>query len=285
MKAKDLYSQLENDFVKPEITEDWYSYGMQENDELICDNFKNRSLGLLCDFTYEINKVYTAVFPSDKVLKQIIEDNTKNAMLFLHHPLDWDLSRNPDQAFYQIDTKLLMKLKENNVSLFNFHLPLDNYNQYATTKTLADELGLVFEKTFNLHNGTVCGVIGVTECKTIQELQEKYSQVVGHETKLHQYGDVEILNNRVGVCAGGGNDISVVNDLISENVNVLITGLSALNSYSEEAHALEKEHKINLIGGTHYSSEKFACIAMCDYFKMHGLESVFVEDTPCLSDL
>jgi len=285
MKALDLYNQLEKDFVNPEITEDWYSFGMNVNDEFICDNFKQRSLGLLCDFVEEINKVYTAVFPSDKVIEKILADNVSDVLLFLHHPLDWDLSKNPDVAFYQINQDLLRKLKDRRISLFNFHLPLDNYGEYATTKTLAENLGITFEKKFGLLNGAYCGVIGTTEIKTVPELKQKYSQVVGHEVSLYQYGEAEILNGRVGVCAGGGNDTDIVTELIDNGINVLITGLSVKNKYSEEAHRLEEENRINLLAGTHYSSEKFACIAMCEYFKKLGLPAEFISDNPCLADL
>jgi len=57
------------------------------------------------------------------------------------------------------------------------------------------------------------------------------------------------------------NDEGVVNELIANGLNVLISGLSLNNSYSAAAHQLEEANKINLIGGTHYSSEKYACIA------------------------
>ena len=285
MTATDLYKQLENDFVTPEITEDWYDDEMSVNDEYICDNFKQRSLGLLCDFAVEINKVYTAVFPSDKVLTKILCAGTVNTMLFLHHPLTWDLNKNPDIAFYQINAGLLKEIKERNVSLFNFHLPLDNYGEYATTKNLADALQIKILKPYNNYNGALCGIIGTTECKTVKELQNKYSQVVGHETKLYQYGESEIKNGIVSVCAGGGNGLDTVEDLIKEGASVHITGLTVKNSYSEKSHELEKEHKINLIGGTHYSSEKFACIAMCIYFTKLGLESEFIADEPCFDDM
>ena len=39
MKATDLYNQLESDFVKPEIIEEWYNDDWG-NKEYICDNFK-----------------------------------------------------------------------------------------------------------------------------------------------------------------------------------------------------------------------------------------------------
>jgi len=123
MKAVDLYNQLEKDFVTPDITEDWYNDEMSVNAEYICDNFKRRSIGLLCDFADEINKAYTAVFPSDKAIIKILDDKVTDAMLFLHHTLIWDLSKDPDKAFYQINTDLLSRLRDRRISLFNFHLP------------------------------------------------------------------------------------------------------------------------------------------------------------------
>jgi len=285
MKAKDLYNQLEKDFVKPNMKENWYDEDMFEIEEYICDNFKHRSMGLLCDFTQEINKVYTAVFPSDRVLTRIIEDNIYGAMLFLHHPMDWDLNKYPDKAFYVMDEALLKQLREKRVTLFNFHYPLDNYSNYSNSKTLAEAMSIVIEKPFAEFSGALCGVIGTTDCKDIHELNKKYSHAVGHETKLYQYGENTIINNKVAIVAGGGNDADVVNEVIENGVNVLISGLSLNNKYSAAAHEIEKENGINLLGGTHYSSEKFGCIAMCEYFKMFGLPSEFIDDSPCFEDL
>ena len=284
MKATDLYSQLEKDFVKPGMVEDWFN-DMGDIEAYICDNFKNRSIGLICDFTDEVNKVYTAVFPSNRVLTRVLDDNVTNAMIFLPHPADWDLSKDPNTAFYQMNTALLEQLKERRISLFNFHYPLDNYGEYSNSKTLAEALDIIIEKPFAGFSGALCGVIGTTNCKDVYELNNKYSQVVGHKTKLYQYGDSNVTNNRVAIVAGGGNDSDVVNEVIKNGVNVLISGLSLCNSYSLNAHELEKAHKINLLGGTHYSSEKFGCIAMCEYFNKLGLPSEFIHDVPCLDDL
>jgi len=282
MKAIDLYKQLENDFVKPEMVEDWYNY-MADIEAYICDNFKNRSMGLLCDFATEINKVYTAVFPSDKVLTKVLADGTTDAMIFLHHPEVWDTSKDPEKAFYHMNTKLLDKLRERRISLFNFHYPLDNYSEYSNSKTLAEAMGITIEKPFDELSGALCGVIGTTACKNINELNDKYSQTVGHETKLYQYGESEV--SKVAVVAGGGNGVETLEQVIENGVKVLITGLSLENSYSKEAHKLERENGINLLGGTHYSSEKFGCIAMCGYFQKLGLEAEFIHDNPCMSDL
>ena len=285
MNAMDLYNQLEQDFVKSGMKENWYDESMVEIEEYICDNFKQRSMGLLCDFAQEINKVYTAVFPSDKVLMKILEDNICDAMLFLHHPMDWDLRKDPDTVFYVPNPKLLRQLRERRISLFNFHYPLDNYSEYSNSKALTEAIGIVAEKPFAEYSGALCGVIGTTDCKDIHELNSKYSQAVGHETKLYLYGESVIFNNRVAIVAGGGNDTDAVNEVIDNGINVLISGLSLNNKYSSVAHELEKEHGINLLGGTHYSSEKFGCIAMCEYFRVLGLFSEFIHDAPCFEDL
>jgi len=285
MKAVELYKQLEKDFVRPGIAENWSVFGMSEAGDYICDNFRRRGMGLLCDFAKEINRVYTAVFPSEKILSKILDDGATDAMLFLHHPLIWDLSKDPDTAFYQMNPELLKELKKKRVSLFNFHFPLDNFSEYSTSKTLAERLGLAIEKPFAEVSAALCGVIGKTDCSDVHELNARYSQVVGHRTKLYQYGKSRIIDGRVAVAAGGGNDVGVINEMIENGINVLVSGLSLINKYSSEAHDLEKENNINLIGGTHYSSEKFACIEMCKYFGERGLQSEFIHDDPCFEDL
>ena len=58
-----------------------------------------------------------------------------------------------------------------------------------------------------------------------------------------------------------------------------------MNEYSRETHEFEKENGINLLGGTHYSSEKFAPMKMCQYFNKLGLPSEFIDDKPDLYDL
>ena len=52
-----------------------------------------------------------------------------------------------------------------------------------------------------------------------------------------------------------------------------------------EFHRIAENSKINVIGATHYSTEKFACISMVDYFKTLGLESEFLHGEYYLQDL
>jgi putative NIF3 family GTP cyclohydrolase 1 type 2 len=282
MIAKDLYNNLDNDFIKPGLSDDWFKY-MPELEQYFCDNFKNTNMGLVCDFTKTVNNVFTAVFPSENVLHKLI-NNYEKAMLFVHHASIWNLNKSP-VGFYNMDASLLEMLKEKCISIYCIHVPLDNFSEYSTSKTLADALDIEIIKPFIDYRGGLCGIIGKTKYRTVNELQKKYSEAVGHETKLYQYGDKEIQNNTVALCAGGGNDIFVVNELIENNIKTLITGVSLKNDFSAATHDFEQKNQINVIGGTHYSSEKFACIAMCKYFSKLGLHAEFIEDEPCFEDM
>ncbi|MCL1806839.1 MAG: Nif3-like dinuclear metal center hexameric protein [Oscillospiraceae bacterium] len=284
MKATDLYQTLAKDFEKPGIVETWYNEDW-ENKELICGNFKERSMGLLCDFAENIQRVYTAVFPSDKVLAKVVEDGATDAMLFLHHPLAWDSSREPGVLNVQINSGLLEKLKANRVSLFNYHLPLDHIGEYSVNRMLANELGITIEKPFGEFGGAVCGILGTIDCDNVHELQRRFSKVIGHEAKLYLYGDEKIKDNRVGMCGGCGNDRGIVNQFLETGINTYITGVSINGLYWGDVHELQKAKGVNVLGGTHYSTEKFACMAMCEYFQKLGLPSDYVADVPCLGDL
>lgn len=282
MLAKDVYINLENYFVKPEMSDEFYQY-MTELNPFLCDNFKKRSLGLVCDFTETIHHVFTAVFPTDEVLKKILEKPGK-AMLFTHHACNWDLNKSAI-GFYNMNAGLLEELREKQTSIYCLHTPLDNYSEYSTSKTLAEKLDIEIINAFINYSGAVCGIIGRTKCNTLNELQKKYSEAVGHPTSLYPYGDHEIEDGIVAVVAGGGNNMFVLPELYENNIHTFITGITLKNEISAEAHEYAEKNRINILGGTHYSSEKFACMAMCNYFEKLGLPAEFIEDEPCFEDM
>lgn len=283
MKSIELYHHLESDFISNGLRDDWARY-MGDIEKYLCLNFKQRSMGLVCDFANKIKEVYSAVFPTEKIMERIIDDGTKDAMLFVHHPCIWDIRRAP-QVFYQMKIELLEKFKDNRISIYNLHVPLDNFSDYSTSKTLADALDIEIEKPFMKYRGALCGVIGETKCKNIEELHNKYSNVLGHNTSLYLYGDSNIKDGRIAVVAGGGNNKETLSEMIENNVHVLITGISANSESYLDVHKLEQKSCINILGGTHYSTEKFACKKMCMYFEKLGLASNFIEGEPVYEDM
>ena len=283
MKATQLYKKLEKDFITSALSDDWIRY-MEPVRDFLSDNFKKRSMGLVCDFTQEIDKVYIAVFPSPKIMKEILAKNETNIMLFVHHPEIWDIRKAP-KAFQQMDRKLLEKFREKRISIYNLHVPLDNFGKYSTGSALTKVLGIKPEKPFAPYFGSLCGVLGRTKCKTVKELKERFQQTVGHTVSLYKYGDDEIKNGLTAVIAGGGNSVEMLEEVAKAGVNTFITGITVKNKHSQKAHNYAQKHRINILGGTHYSTEKFACIAIVDYFKALGLPSEFIEGEPGLEDI
>jgi len=284
MNAIKLYEQLKNDFIKEGIQDvDWASR-MPSLDEYLYPAFKqNGGIGLMCDFANEIEKVYTTVFLSDNVLSKLLSKNISNAMLFSHHPTNWDLKEH--NGNYSANEKYIAELKERNVSIYILHHPLDNYGKYSTCGTLANELKIKVETSAFLYMGAYCGVVGTSDYKTVAELHDRYSQTVGHKTSLYQYGNGDIRGERIAVCPGGGNAMFVINEMLKLNIKTLITGVTITNDYSRKTHEFEKDNYINVFGGTHYSTEKYAPMEMCKYFNDLGLPSEFVEDEADLFDL
>ena len=284
MKAKTLYDQLNHDFIKDGIKDVNWVTRMPNLDKYLFPEFKqNGGMGLMLNFTDEIKNIYTTVFLSDKVLSRILNGNISNAMIFSHHPTNWGIKDH--NGNYEASEEYISKLKDRNISIYVLHHPLDNFGEYSTCKTLADKLKIDIERPAFLYYGAMCGVIGRTDCETIKELHDRYSQTVGHRTSLYAYGNGHIQGDKIAICPGGGNAMFVINEMMDNNIKILITGVTIENDYSRETHEFEKNNAINVLGGTHYSSEKYAPIEICRYFSNFDLPSEFIDDDPDLYDL
>ena len=253
MNAGELYTRLERDFITPSMTDDW-AQDMRPMWDFMCDNFRDRSMGLVCDNSQQIDRVYTAVDPSDEVMQSVLGQDETDAMLFVHHPMVW--------------------------AIYNLHVPLDSYGEYCPSVTLGKTLGIGQLRRFLLS-----GALGTTELSTAAEMATRLEAVIGHRASLCEYGDDQIGGGVVALAPGGGLSIYRLEEVVKQGVNTFITGITARNDHSESAHQYAEASRINLLGGTHYSTEKFACQAMCRYFERLGLPAEFIEGRPMLEDL
>jgi putative NIF3 family GTP cyclohydrolase 1 type 2 len=179
---------------------------------------------------------------------------------------------------------LVERFKAQRISIYALHVPLDNFSDYSTSGTLAQALGIDIEEKFLPYGGGLAGVIGTSDVRTVSDLQARYSRSVGHETSLYAYGPAEIARQKLAIVAGGGNSVEFLQQVVEKGINTLVTGVTVRNDFSRLAHELASEKKVNLLGGTHYSSEAFACKAMCRYFEELGLPARYLDDDPCLAD-
>ncbi|MFA5406377.1 MAG: Nif3-like dinuclear metal center hexameric protein [Candidatus Nanoarchaeia archaeon] len=275
MKTTDLIDKLDNDFKLSSLSDDWSDWPELKSNSYVTDKFKKCYMGLIADNASEIESIYTAVFPSKQVFSEL--KNVNNALLITHHPMKWDIRVKP--AFTPISNKEFSLLKKNKISFYNLHVPLDANGTYSTSVNLARALGAgLLKKEFFDYHGVKVGVVSKINEKTVQELKDKFSALLGHEIGLYNYGNQVITKGLVGFVGGGGLNVESLNDLNKIGVNTLVTGVTAVNSYSKPMHELANKYKINILGGSHYSTEKFACVKLCDYFKKRNLTAQFIEE-------
>ncbi len=283
MKAEKLYKSLEDQFELSKFeSEGW---GFSDEDEYVTESFKKNGMGVVLDNTEAIQKVYTAVFPSEHVLDQLLASGERDILLFTHHAAIWDTDID-GFPFREIPSGYFEKLRKSAISLYCIHAPLDKNGPYSVSTSLAKAIKVETESEFFEYQGVLVGIIGSTDCKTVSEMTKQVEDAVGHYVKTWEYGGPEIPNQRVAVIAGGGNIPEIVEQLAETDVRMYVTGVTRRlpEHPSWRFHEICKGHGISVIGATHYSTEKFACIAVQKFFDTLGIPNEFVEDIPSFND-
>lgn len=284
MSAKELYEKIGRDFEIDKYKDDW---SFVEFNEFINPDFKERYIGVVLDNTTEIKKVYTSTFPDTATLDNILDRNESDILLFCHHAMGYDPTLE-GFPFYNIPADYLKKLKERRISFYVMHIPLDSNGDYSTSMNLAKELQLQITGEFCEYLGCKVGVICETDFTKLEDFALYVENIIGHAIKVRQYGDEIIQRKTVAAAAGGGCIDFVAEELTALGINTFLTGCTRpILSFEPnmEFHRIAKENKINLVGATHYSTEKFACMAMVKYFAGLGIEAEFIEGAPCMEDL
>ncbi|NHI89222.1 MAG: hypothetical protein EAX87_06830 [Candidatus Thorarchaeota archaeon] len=284
MKAEKLYLYLDKEFEIEKLREDEWS--LLDLGNYVTESFRETRKGLVLDNSSEIQKVYTAVFPSEYVLDKLLTTDEREFLLFTHHPMIWDTST-AGYPFRNIPKKYLEELREREISYYAIHVPLDRNGPYSTTVSLARALEVEREREFFNYFGVQVGVIGKTRHKSFSELSDFVEKKVGHQVKRWTYGESKITNQKVALVAGGGNFPEIAEELTDTDIRTYITGVTKKSRDYEPSlrfHDICKEHGINVIAATHYSTEKWACSAVLKLFENLGLLSEFVEDEPNLLD-
>lgn len=284
MKSIELYERLRKDFNFSKCKDDW---NLMDFNNYIDDEFKKTNMGLLLSGNEEITKVYSMVFPNAELIQKILNKNEKNVLIFTHHPMIWD-SEKEGFPFHNIPKELLKKLKDNKISIFVMHVPLDKNGPYSTATAFAEILDLELYKEFYLYYGVLVGVIGKTKFNNVNGLISLVEKKIKLKPKFYNYGSKIINSHDVAVIPGGGNDPEALEEISKMGINTFVTGVGKVNPTYEPSvkfHKLARKYKINVITGTHQATEKFACIKILDYFKKWGLKTEFLDTKEQLSDL
>lgn len=275
MLLKELKLRLDEKFIKPKYSDDWRGYP-KYFEKYLTNEFKEKHMGLMFDFSKEIKKVVTCTFPSKESISKI---KGEDILIVSHHAANWDI-RNAPEVFEYLDESIVLDIKKRRISLYVLHVPLDEDHEFGTSVCLSEVLGLKKIKAFYNYHGALAGLLNEEEDLNI--VKDRCEKLVGHRIGFYNYGADK---GKVSVIGGGGFSSDVLKEMVDLKSNILVTGITILNKRNNALHEFCLENNINVIGLTHYSSEKFAMIKLLKYFEKLELNAEFIEETPVLEDI
>ncbi len=266
MPAQELYAALEREFRPWECTEVFSTMGLQ---------FHNTDL---------IQKVYTATFVSDEVMDQLEARDASRCMLFTHHPVAQKKDLTKDSP--PLPQSLVQRFRERRITVFNYHIPLDRVSPWSPGTNLAKAMGLTPYEEFYEQNLVRMGLLCHTPFATQTEFAQAAEQTLGHPVKLYRYGDEQLPGGKIALMGGGASNPDIYAWLKEQGINLFFTGMSSPNiPWCARNHANAQAAGVSILGGTHYSTEKFAVMEMVKFFEGLGLESEFLPETPNFEEL
>ncbi len=264
MEAKKLYQELET-FFNPNRYEDFVQNGV------------------LADNTEVIHKVYTATFSSSEVLEKLRCAGAHDCLLFTHHPGAQHPESEPPAYFTAAEKNYM---KENHISHYSLHLPMDQLNPYSPGVSLAKQMGLTPFDSFFEEGGSVMGVICTGSFRRADQVLEKVETLMGHKCRLYEYGGKDLKDGRIAIAAGGAEGTELYETLKNAGVTLFVTGVGTKEAdWFAPSHEAAAQAGVSILAAGHYSTEKFALMAMCEFFRERGIDAEFIEETPLLTDM
>ncbi len=296
MELKTLTKKLDQEFKVSQVQEEWQW--------LFDDLFIKKSLksfrkplhhtGLVIKNSLEVNVIYTAFAPSTYVLKEIKRRRVKNSLLVVKHPFDWD-GRKVGQGFIPLSLKDYLLMEEMGVSLYSLHTPLDknrNDKIVSTAYGFAKAIGLKVKEEFALEGeknpDLLIGVIGSLKDKHFDNLVKRLNSILNYKVKIMKVSD-EL--GKVAVVTGGGFTAELILEAKNRGCKTYLTGIITPNAskYSKQNYPKTVEQVslikgINIIGCSHYLTEKWAMLFSLPYFRQFA-PTEFIEDQSALKRL
>lgn len=242
--------------------------------------------GLMLNNTSEIDRVYLIVFPVQQVLDTILalelERGASGAMVFAQHPADFEES---GQGFLAISEDQLDALREQNISYYCCHAPLDCHPETSTAIAWAKALKLRDWEPFMPHFGGMEGVHGFVGEMSFGEFALQLSEVM--DLPYIRYDQLRFNGlpvNHVSLIPGGGNDPRQLAAAQALGCDTYVTGhWWPVGHYEYAVQQRAKMREIvpglpmNLIGTSHYASEMIVLRdKMLAWFRNAGIEARFV---------
>lgn len=246
--------------------------------------------GLMLDNTAQIERVYLAVFPAqaviDMAIAREIERGAPGALLFTHHVFAYD----PLKGYVNIPEVQLADLRDQNISLYVSHAPLQCHAAISTAGALANALRLREQERFVCHADSHQGVWGHVKPMTFQAFAQRLAKVC--ELSALRYDQVchnGLMVERVAIVPGmyeRGDIVELVGEALELGCDTFVSGQwwpYAETEWAEAQRARLREYmtglQMNLLGAGHYQSELVVLRdQMQDWFKQLGIDTQLLRE-------
>lgn len=153
---------------------------------------------------------------------------------------------------------------------------------------MAELCGIAIEKYFYDYYGAPTALIGHINKASFEVfsdfIQKKLERPVLTLEKNKDYVE------KIAVVAGGGDLPDLLQQVYDYGCDTLLTGtvehrwaVPFIQEGNRQFHELNKKLKINLIGGSHYGTERPAMIKFTEYITQLGIECRYIEDNILLN--
>lgn len=287
MKIDTLVRRIKKDWNVDKYPEDW-NFVIKEDEKIkakATPEFLKDHRGLIFKNSKEVNKIFLTCFPSNYVLREIARNRNNNDVLLIsHHPFDWN---GIDMGFIRYSDKEYRLMEDRGISVMFMHVPWDatrnDKDRVSTGWGTAKKLGMKVKGDFFNYHGANCALYGTLPVKTMTSLEEHIKNRLGNKKlNVFRYGSDEV--GLVGFVPGGGNGPDEMEEAHKLGVNTYLTGCTNKSNHpyavakSKEFLDLAKEYKINVIGASHYLTEKWAMQYSVPYFRKFKMPVKFIED-------
>ncbi len=284
MKLIELSDKLDVEFDIPNNKENLVEWAItDDNKKFIQNKFLKNQSGLMNIFSEEVNKVYSVVFITDNIINDICKE--KNCLIFTHHQFNYFEDERGLQA---IRADIFNILKESGNSIYVAHAPLDTHKIYGTSLSLAELCNIEVDRLFFDYFGAPTALIGHVNKIKFEDFCEKIKDSI-KRPELTKIKNIDFVK-KVAVVAGGGDMPEILQQVFDFGCDTLLTGtvehhwaVPFIQEENKKFHELNKVLRRNLIGGTHYATERPAMVKVVKLFQEFGIECNYCEDTQLLN--
>jgi putative NIF3 family GTP cyclohydrolase 1 type 2 len=287
VKLTELVAELDAYFRIPDVRDDDWSKAFEQVypepywREYVVPGWEGHWNGLSVRGAEDVEQVATCVFPSDRIAATL----PPATFLFAEHPLDFA----DEPGFLPLSLETYELMRENGISFYNAHAPLDMHPEVSPSRLCAEGAGLdALEEYFPICEGIPGGAAIIGESRlSVDGLADALRSYLGPEIKVHVLTRPRAQAGRVAMVAGGGAMVEILDASLERGCQTYVTGNAAttcrLDFVQDQVRAFRERADsagVTLIDAMHYGMEKPPQLAMVEWFRARGLKAAFEPDGP-----